>query len=319
MIRTSSTNQTDFLYQSIILAEGISSAIGTKIHKQSHWKYWLQFMHLVNEDVQAFRSTDGVLRASRQTRQAKDLNTLKSIFTQIVFRPRQKRKSHNTAPYARKVIASVKDEYERHLGRAMRRPGNDLNVELFHLEKGLSKVAPSQEKPRLPVLQYHMRAVRRTMDLKDNQLDRVLWALWCTQFQGVLQASDLIRPVTEKPRDWDPSLYTNRERVIFNRIRGESHAEGNMRMEISLKPIKNDHTGVKAVETQMDPCVRRIFSIYPSFTTNSNFSLFEALFRIISPVSDNPQPRNSQCRSSSLPPCDPSWYCPFSPLSFQFI
>lgn len=70
-IRTSSTNHTDLLDQSIRLAESISSAIGTKIQKESHWDYWLEFLHLINEDVQAFGATSGESRASRQTRQEK--------------------------------------------------------------------------------------------------------------------------------------------------------------------------------------------------------------------------------------------------------
>lgn len=244
-IRTASTNHRNLLDQSIGLAEDISSAIGTRIQKESHWKYWLDFMGQINEDFRTFGSPIDTNRVKDRARQTKELNTLKQFFSHIVFRPRRKSKRHNTAAYARKVIASVRDEYERQHRISIGPPTTELNLELHRLEKGLSKIAPSQEKPRLPVLQYHMRAVRRTLDLDNNQLDRVLWALWCTQFQGVLRAGDLIRPMTEDPRRWDPDLDTHRGRVTWHRIRGESHAEGRTRMKIQLKPIKNDPTGEK--------------------------------------------------------------------------
>lgn len=219
--------------------------IGTKIQKESHWSYWVQFMSLIDEDIHTFVDASGVTRTSRQVRQHKELSTLKRFFAHVVFRSRRKSKSHNTAAYARKVIASVKYEYQRQHGRLIGPPGTYLNSELCRLEKGLSKVAPSQENPRLPVLQYHMRAVRRTLNLENNQVDRVLWALCCTQFKGVMRAGDLIRPVTEGIREWNPELDTHRGRVTFHRVRGESHAEGNIRLNLKLKSIKNDQTGEK--------------------------------------------------------------------------
>lgn len=202
-------------------------------------------MSLMNEDVQEFGKAGNETRAARHNRESKELSTIKRFFSHIVFKPRQRNKAHNTTSYARKVISSIRDEYDRHHGRRIGPPGTDLNLELCRLGKGLSKVAPSLEKPRLPVLQYHMRAVKRTLDLNNNQVDKVLWALWCTQFQGVLRAGDLIRPSTERHREWDPELDTHRGRVTFHRIRGETHAEGKMRMKIRLKPVKNDQAGEK--------------------------------------------------------------------------
>lgn len=152
------------------------------------------------------------------------MKTLKQFFAHIVFRPRRRNKTHNTATYARKVIAFVRDEYERHHGRIIDHPAAEMNLELHRLQKGLSKVAPSMEKPRLPVFQYHMRVIRRTLDLDNSQLYRVLWSLWCTQFQGVLRAGDLIRQMTEVQSQWDPELDTHRGRVTLHNIRGESHA-----------------------------------------------------------------------------------------------
>lgn len=200
-IKTASTDHKSLLDQSIELAEDISSAIGTKIQKESHWKYWLNFMSLIKEDPKSFGAPRVNNRTPGMIRQTTEMNTLKQFFAHIVFRPRRKNKSHNTAAYVRKVKASVRDEYERQHGRRVGPPTAELNLELHKLEKGLSKVAPSQDKPRLPVLQYHMRAARRTLDLDNSPLDRVLWALWCTQFYRVLRAGELIRPSTEGPRD----------------------------------------------------------------------------------------------------------------------
>lgn len=148
------------------------------------------------------------------------MTTIKRFLSHIVFKPLRRGKKHNTAAYARKVIASVRDEYEQEYGRTIGPPGSSLNQELCCLEKGLSKVVTSQENPRLSFFQYHMRTVRRTLNMENAQLDRVLWALWCTQFQGVLRVGDLIRPVTENPREWDPRLETHRGRVTFQNVRG---------------------------------------------------------------------------------------------------
>lgn len=113
------------------------------------------------------------------------------------------------------------------------------------MEKGLINVAPSQEKPCITVLKYHIRAVRRKLDLKKSQLDRVLCSLWCTQFQGVLRLGDLIRSTMENPRYWDPVLDIYRGIVTFQMVRGESHAKGLMRTNIYLKPVKNGQAGEK--------------------------------------------------------------------------
>lgn len=42
-------------------------------------------------------------------------------------------------------------------------------------------------------MQYHLRAIRLKLDLKDNARHRVLWALWTVKWQRCFRAGDLIR------------------------------------------------------------------------------------------------------------------------------
>lgn len=258
-IRNTDGVQTGLLDQAVELADNLSAAIGTKVQHASHWSYWVSFLSALGEDVDAFGTHPHASNNARRQAQQREMVTLERFMSHVVFKPMRRGKNHNTTSYARKVITSVREEYRRTYGRSIGLPGPEFNRTLAHLEKGLGKVAPSQTTPRLPVLQYHLRAVRRTLDLPNSQMDRVLWALWCTQFQGVLRAGDLIRPSPEESRNWDPNIDSHRGRVTFQRIRGEPHADGKMRMTMALKPHKTDQTGekrfVKSFVVLEDPLV----------------------------------------------------------------
>lgn len=244
-IRTAGPNHAHLLDRAIGLAEDLSAAIGNKVQNSSHWQYWTDFMKLMGEDAESFGSSTHAPQARRRIAQEKEMTTIKRFLSDLVFKPIRRNKKHNSVSYSRKVIASIREEYSRHYNRTIGIPGSDFNQILGRLEKGIRKVAPSEGRPTIPVLQYHMWSVKRTLHLQTNPIDRVLWAMWCTQLQGVLRAGDLIRPTAEAARKWDLNLDTHRGRVSFQHIRGEPHADGKMRMKIDLKPTKTDQAGEK--------------------------------------------------------------------------
>lgn len=57
------------------------------------------------------------------------------------------------------------------------------------------------------------------MDLKDNRLHKAFWALWLTQWQGVLRSSDLIKKQRDARRPWIADRETHRGRLAVDTAR----------------------------------------------------------------------------------------------------
>lgn len=103
----------------------------------------------------------------------------------VVSFPRIAGKVRNTASYAECSVSAVRDRVYERFGRL---PGGASGETRFlrKIYKGLHKLAPSGVRPlRLPILQDALRAVRARLDLEGSGRDRVLWALWLCQWQGV--------------------------------------------------------------------------------------------------------------------------------------
>lgn len=101
----------------------------------------------------------------------------------MVFFPRTGRKNgragkSNSVQYAEQVISSVKAHYGLETGH---RPGlvegGNGGGQLRRVIKGLRMMSPRLQGVRLPILQHHLRAVRRVLNLESSQLHRVLWDL----------------------------------------------------------------------------------------------------------------------------------------------
>lgn len=87
-----------------------------------------------------------------------------------------------------------------------------------------------------------MRAVKGVLNL-ETQSHRVLWALWLTQWQGVLRAGDLIRVRGEEGRAWLPERDTHRARVAVTVARNALGQAIGAGLKLTLKPTKTDRAG----------------------------------------------------------------------------
>ena len=163
----------------------------------------------------------------------------------IVHYPRRVGKSRNSAAYAETVLAAVRDWVHTAHRRRPGHPSGDSRF-LSLVLRGLRKASPIMPRlPREPILQIHLRAIRPLLDLRTNQLHRVLWAFYLCCWQGVRRCGDLIRP-KRNPRSvvaWDPSRDTHRGRVKVVPAYASDGSLCGRSVELCLKPTKTDLEG----------------------------------------------------------------------------
>lgn len=116
-------------------------------------------------------------------------------------------------------------------------------VRLKRVIKGLRKMCPTKRLVRKPILQHHLRSVKQALDLAGNQTHRVAWALWITQWQGVLWSSDLIKRDADKGEPWVPTRETHRGRVTVDVGRDSDGRKTGGRLTLRLKPNKMNQAG----------------------------------------------------------------------------
>lgn len=164
--------------------------------------------------------------------------------TSCVIQNVRKSGNHNSVSYAEQVIASVRSHYATLGGR---RPSlywdGTGGVRLKRVIKGLRKMCPTKKLVRKPILQHHLRAVRGKLDLKSNQMHRVIWALWLTQWQEVLRSSDLIKRDDDKNLPWLPDKETQRGRITADMGRDTEGRTTGAQLSLKLKPHKTNQTG----------------------------------------------------------------------------
>lgn len=203
------------------LAEIRGSAQGTKLAQRSHWQYWQSFCAEFGIDADRF----GDQRPPSDARLAEEIRILAQFATFVVFRSRvarrlQGRLPWNSVTYATQVLASIRTAYAlRHGRRPGITEGAQDNSHLVRVLKGLKTLAPLPKARRLPLLHQHLSAIRQVLDLRTNELHRVLWALWLTKWQAVLRSSHLIRHRADSARPWDPARDTHRQRVSVSGMR----------------------------------------------------------------------------------------------------
>lgn len=105
---------------------------------------------------------------------------------------------------------------------------------------------------REPISAVHLRRVRDCMDLQNSQKHRTLWALWLSQWHGVLRSGDLIRSkACDVSSEWRPDFDTHVGRLSTEFVRTEENREL-LRFVLCLKPHKSNKLGAKALFT-VDP------------------------------------------------------------------
>lgn len=105
---------------------------------------------------------------------------------------------HNSVEYAVIIVATVRGYY----GEANETtPGDETDIiastYFKKVHKGLKKLAPTRRMHRFSILQQHSRKVREKINM-DESRDRMLWALWLTQWKGVCMKRNLLRPSAER-------------------------------------------------------------------------------------------------------------------------
>lgn len=92
-----------------------------------------------------------------------------------------------------------------------------------------------------------MRDIKKAMDLQELE-DATLWALWLTQWQGVMRGSDILRPADQENRTWDIKKDTHIGRLKWECIDPRTHHGCDMILRWDMKPRKTDQSGEKDFE-----------------------------------------------------------------------
>lgn len=176
-----------------IVADALKSSLAdsSRVTCDSHLRFWQDFCAIAGLDEETCFAYDDSLVNLEVIKAEADL--LCAFMGYIVAFPRR-RKQSNSGLYARQVLSTVLSFYEDRIGR---KPGCNAAGRQMHkircVAKGLRVLAPASKSSKVPVLQFHLRAIRSQLDLENNLLHRVCWAAWLMQWQGVLRSGDLIR------------------------------------------------------------------------------------------------------------------------------
>ena len=210
----------------------------------SHWKYWLSFCEAWGIDPDKFGSVRNASGEASTLELAKELEVLSGFATFVVYFPRSSTGKTNSVDYAESLISTIRTRYALENGR---RPGLVHGPRgscfLSRVLRGLRRLAPSIRKPREPVLQQHLRAIKVRLDLCNSQRDRMFWALWLVQWQGVMRSADVIKSKKDSARPWDPARDTHRGRVGVDIVKDLQDSRNRVRISLAVKPTKTDVGG----------------------------------------------------------------------------
>lgn len=199
-------------------------AKGTRWIMNTHLSAWTRFCGTVGVDEETFGPIGIGCEEVTLSQVGREVGILALFAAYIVCYPERKNEevSHNSVAYAEQVIGSVRSHYATKKGR---RPGlygdGTRRIRLKRVAKGLRKMCSTKRLVRKPILQHHLRAVRRKLDLIGSQTPRIIWALLLTQLQGVLRSGDLIKKEEKKELPCVPGNQTHRRRFLVDMGRDE--------------------------------------------------------------------------------------------------
>ena len=156
--------------------------------RRCHWRYWELFFEKANIRSQEFGRPKGGTPEEMRALRSREAFVLGMFVCFVVAHPRrQVRQELNGVSYAKQAESTIRSIYAQ---KWYRRPGlaieDDNQLWMRDLLKGLHKFNPRPKPRRKPILAQHLRAIREELDLNGNHLRRTLWALWLTQWQGVM-------------------------------------------------------------------------------------------------------------------------------------
>lgn len=86
----------------------------------------------------------------------------------------------------------------------------------------------------------HLRAMLSVLDLAGRKRNCALWALWLTQWQGVLRCVELFLRKKSGRGAWDPATETHRARIAVVIDRDVHEAALSSHTSLTMKHLKND-------------------------------------------------------------------------------
>lgn len=198
--------------------------------------------------MKRFRSNhNGTNEDKRETIQLEGM-VFASFVAFVVTIPRRSKQAHNSTSHA---YISVGDgsSYCEHMHE--RTTGSGLGVELIRTPPGVARELRNQytwtPRPIIPLLADDMRAIRALMDMEDlNNL--TYWALWTSQWQGLMQNSNVLQQSDDKARCWKPAKDTNVLKNTWKDIALAHNSGCKTKLRWVLKPIKTYPGGRKRFE-----------------------------------------------------------------------
>lgn len=232
-IRSQRNTAIEVLRELAQAARDLGRSDGTHSVRTSHLDYWEEFLRESKTGVSGFGNCDWISKEDELTSRRYENDILSCFATFVVHRPRISRKKRNSATYAKAVVGNVRKHFEEESGRA---PGSDsehfYSRVLGPLFRGLEKFSPIKEQPRMPILQQHLRLIRENLNLSGSQQDPTLWALWLTQWQGLLRNGDLLSGGHFNKKVWDSELLTHRERLTCEVVAEQRDFQGMRRYQL---------------------------------------------------------------------------------------
>lgn len=184
----------DFIIKGTIAAAALGQGDGTTHAKASHIQYWKEYLLKMDIDFSTFGSRTWTCKEHEISIRKRETSILSGFLFYVVTKPRKNNRLYNSCDYARNVCSTIRQYYLTMNGREIGLVNSGYDKLLTgKVIKGLSKFSPQIKQYRMPILQSHLRLIKSYLDINNKHSDRTVWALWLTQWQGVMRCGDLLR------------------------------------------------------------------------------------------------------------------------------
>lgn len=163
---------------------------GTKKQKASYMNYWGSYCAaygLSAATIGKMTTQEFVEPELRKQKVWAEVQLLAGFADYFVLFPQRKAQVHNSTAHAERAIGAVRGHYQS-INDII--PGKDQLVDcgniIKRVLKGLGKLYPTSNQKMLSLLSTHMKAIKKVMNIQELE-DATLWALWLTQWQGLMR------------------------------------------------------------------------------------------------------------------------------------